>query len=231
MRWTARCSTHTAGPTSARPASSSSTTRTMKRRRPGKASKKKKPWRYRWPDDVRDEVLGRLLELNAQRAKEEALAGAASGKSEQFRTQGQRKKRGNSWHDPTLGQVGLDSHVDDPVPKTPSEVRARLTHALALDLVGPEPDDPQVSEILNVPPSRWYLTGFLVPWSAPVRQKQDEDDTQGELGFAEPATAADEDDNKDEPPGARRGHFPSSIGISVLVPAGRDGTARHRAMG
>ena len=23
--------------------------------------KKKKPWRYRWPDEVRDEVLARLL--------------------------------------------------------------------------------------------------------------------------------------------------------------------------
>jgi len=37
---------------------------------------KKKPWRYRWPDAVHDEVLARLLDLNAQRAKEEALAGA-----------------------------------------------------------------------------------------------------------------------------------------------------------
>lgn len=41
---------------------------------------KKKPWRYRWPDDVRDEVLARLLELNAKRAKEEQLAGAAAVK-------------------------------------------------------------------------------------------------------------------------------------------------------
>ncbi len=41
---------------------------------------KKKPWRYRWPDAVRDEVLARLLELNAERAKEEALAGAAAAK-------------------------------------------------------------------------------------------------------------------------------------------------------
>ena len=39
--------------------------------------KRKKPWRYRWPDDVRDEVLARLLALNAQRAEEERLAGAA----------------------------------------------------------------------------------------------------------------------------------------------------------
>jgi hypothetical protein len=45
---------------------------------PGKASKRRKPWRYRWPDDVRDEVLGRLLALNAQRAKEEALAAEAA---------------------------------------------------------------------------------------------------------------------------------------------------------
>jgi hypothetical protein len=33
--------------------------------------KKKKPWRYRWPDAVRDEVLARLLELNAERAQEQ----------------------------------------------------------------------------------------------------------------------------------------------------------------
>jgi len=45
---------------------------------PGKPSKRRKPWRYRWPDDVRDDVLGRLLELNAQRADEERLAGEAA---------------------------------------------------------------------------------------------------------------------------------------------------------
>ncbi|MFT3879462.1 MAG: hypothetical protein QM703_07360 [Gemmatales bacterium] len=38
------------------------------------ASKKKKPWRYRWPDEFRDEVLARLLELNKVRAEEERLA-------------------------------------------------------------------------------------------------------------------------------------------------------------
>ncbi len=38
---------------------------------------KKKPWRYRWPDDFRDEVLARLLELNEQRHKEEMLAAKA----------------------------------------------------------------------------------------------------------------------------------------------------------
>ena len=34
--------------------------------------KRKKPYRYRWPDDIRDEVLARLLELNAQRPKRKA---------------------------------------------------------------------------------------------------------------------------------------------------------------
>ncbi len=41
----------------------------------GKARKRKKPWRFRWPDEIRDEVLARLLKLNAERAKEEELAG------------------------------------------------------------------------------------------------------------------------------------------------------------
>ena len=33
--------------------------------------RKKRPYRYRWPDHVRDEVLARLMEMNAQRADEE----------------------------------------------------------------------------------------------------------------------------------------------------------------
>ena len=41
---------------------------------------KKKPWRYRWPDEVRDEVLARLLALNAERAVEEARAGATDAR-------------------------------------------------------------------------------------------------------------------------------------------------------
>ena len=39
---------------------------------------RKKPYRYRWPDDIRDEVLARLLELNADCAAEEARAGTAA---------------------------------------------------------------------------------------------------------------------------------------------------------
>ena len=39
--------------------------------------RKKKPYRYRWPDTIRDEVLARLLALNAERAAEEVRAGTA----------------------------------------------------------------------------------------------------------------------------------------------------------
>ena len=39
---------------------------------------RRKPYRCRWPDDVRHEVLARLLELNAQRATEEMCAGMAA---------------------------------------------------------------------------------------------------------------------------------------------------------
>ena len=41
---------------------------------------KKKPYRYRWPDEVQAEVLARLLELNAARAAEETRSGVAAGK-------------------------------------------------------------------------------------------------------------------------------------------------------
>jgi hypothetical protein len=45
-------------------------------------SQNEKPWRYRWPEEIHDEVLARLLELNLQRAQEEILGGkAAEGKA------------------------------------------------------------------------------------------------------------------------------------------------------
>ena len=41
--------------------------------------RKKKPYRYRWPDTVRGEVLSRLLALNAEREAAEARSGALGG--------------------------------------------------------------------------------------------------------------------------------------------------------
>lgn len=40
---------------------------------PEGTSKRKKPWRYRWSEEVHDEVLARLLKLNQERADEEKL--------------------------------------------------------------------------------------------------------------------------------------------------------------
>lgn len=47
--------------------------------REGKGQKRKKPWRYRWPDEVRDQVLARLLALNQKRHEEEVRLGIAPG--------------------------------------------------------------------------------------------------------------------------------------------------------
>ena len=35
------------------------------------SSRQRKPWRYRWPDPIRDDVLSRLMALNEERATEE----------------------------------------------------------------------------------------------------------------------------------------------------------------
>lgn len=40
--------------------------------------RRKLPWRYRWPDSVRDDVLARLLALNAERYEEEVNLGLHS---------------------------------------------------------------------------------------------------------------------------------------------------------
>jgi hypothetical protein len=53
---------------------------------------------------------------------------------------------------------------------TPIEVRRKLVHTLGLDLVGPDRDSDLLNEILPQAPSRWYLTGFLVPIDAEVEQ-------------------------------------------------------------
>jgi hypothetical protein len=39
---------------------------------------RKKPWRFRWPDEVQAEIVARLLELNAERARAESRSGVAA---------------------------------------------------------------------------------------------------------------------------------------------------------
>jgi hypothetical protein len=72
---------------------------------------KKKPWRYRWPDPFRDEVLARLLALNAQRHKEEQLAGKHSSHQERTLKDNnleKKTKRKKSQPDSTQQEMEFD---------------------------------------------------------------------------------------------------------------------------
>ena len=96
------------------------------------------------------------------------------------------------------------------------EVRSELVKALKLDLVGPAENLGNPEEILPQGPSRWYLTGFLVPIGAERSQRADETasedlDQAGETGGLD-------DDAQPERPAARQRYFPSSIGVSLLAP-------------
>jgi hypothetical protein len=100
---------------------------------------------------------------------------------------------------------------------TPVDVRRDLVDALKLDLIGPENGSDLEAEVLPQAPSRWYLTGFLVPLEASEAQRSDEtgqDDFDSEGGDGDGA----DDDTTPEPRAARRAYFPSSIGLSLLVP-------------
>jgi hypothetical protein len=104
---------------------------------------------------------------------------------------------------------------------TASDVRRSLVEALQLDLVGPRTGDPAhapyAEEVLPVAPSKWYLTGFLVPYEAPASQRADDDadDLVDQPGRKVEA----DDDAAPEAASARKAFFPSSMGVSVLVPA------------
>lgn len=102
---------------------------------------------------------------------------------------------------------------------TPAEVRARLVAAVHLDLVGPAHDDgARATEILGTPPSRWYLCGFLVPYAAQVAERGDD----GGDEQIEDASGRGRGDDEPVPDtaAARKDLFPSSMGLSVIVPPG-----------
>lgn len=102
---------------------------------------------------------------------------------------------------------------------TSADVRARLTHSLRLDLIGPAPAEPQAAEVLDRAPTRWYLSGFLAPWNAPASQKEDEEGQEEIEGLQAGESGGEDDDEQSrEGQAARRGRFPSSVGVSVLVP-------------
>jgi len=103
---------------------------------------------------------------------------------------------------------------------TPVTARDQLVHVLAEDLIGPAVGSLHATETLGAAPSRWYLTGFLVPHEAGDEQRadptaQEEMDLDGDAGGTD-------DDTPPEKVSGRRAFFPSSLGISVLVPGDTD---------
>lgn len=99
-----------------------------------------------------------------------------------------------------------------------SDVRARLVEALKLDLVGPWAGHVLAEERLQgwVRPSNWYLTGFLIPSGTPPERSADADENDDFELVPESAGLAEE--SNDERKAAKKGFFPSSMGLSFLVP-------------
>ena len=106
---------------------------------------------------------------------------------------------------------------------TSAQVRDQLVDSLRLDLVGPWPGHAFEEEKLRgwERPSVWYLTGFLVPSGAPPEQRVDagEDDEMDET----PAQVGLGEESTEERRAAKKAFFPSSMGLSFLVPAEADG--------
>ena len=97
-------------------------------------------------------------------------------------------------------------------------VRARIVDALKLDLVGPWAGHALADEQLPMRerPSNWYVAGFLIPTGAPEdkRSDADEDDDLDTV----PQTAGLAEESNDDRKAARKAFFPSSMGLTFLVP-------------
>ncbi|MCA9543982.1 MAG: hypothetical protein KC613_06310, partial [Myxococcales bacterium] len=99
-------------------------------------------------------------------------------------------------------------------------IRDHLIQALQADLVGPYDVDQgdTAVEVLSMPPSRWYLTGFLA-----TEQTRDNDDPEAD---DEGGAGDDLDDGATAAAVAESGTtqrklFPASMGLSVLLPPGQ----------
>jgi hypothetical protein len=95
-------------------------------------------------------------------------------------------------------------------------IREKLVEAIRLDPVGPSENLGNPAEVLPQAPSRWYLTGFLVPLGAEPSQRADEASTH-DLDPALEGGGVD-DGVRPEPAAARQRYLPSSIDVSLLVP-------------
>lgn len=96
--------------------------------------------------------------------------------------------------------------------------REHLVRAVAADLVGPfDLDKPEAREVLRLPPSRWYLTGFLAPEVA-----REEDDPTADEDLAAGDDQDEEETAGHDPEPKQKKRLPASLGLSVLLAPGSE---------
>ena len=119
---------------------------------------------------------------------------------------------------PEEGVLETDAERYSGPPANSVEVRDRLIEALKLDLVGPWVGHELAEERLPgwVRPSNWYLTGFLIPSDTPTDQKDDDDDDDDFGGEVSEEPGLPEE-SSEERQAAKKGYFPSSMGLSFLA--------------
>lgn len=110
--------------------------------------------------------------------------------------------------------------MTDPLLTAP---RNHLIQALEADFIGPfrrglkgadGSDGRDSSEELPLPPSRWYLTGFL----APEGGREEREDAQDNLDVGDDET--EEETCGSSPDPKKKNFMPASMGLTVFVPAG-----------
>ena len=102
---------------------------------------------------------------------------------------------------------------------TSADIRSDLVDTLRRDLIGPLPSDTALAnEILPSRPSRWYLTGWLVPTGAPADQRRGTSGDEGDLGTGQSGGGNGLDDDGGDPAAPPSAFLPASIGLSVFVP-------------
>ncbi len=79
----------------------------------GGGRSKKKPWRYKWPERVHDEVLARLLALNHQRVVQRVVGRAATDKSSKKKCSKRKRTKRKTKRKPSATQPALFDEPDD----------------------------------------------------------------------------------------------------------------------
>ena len=98
-----------------------------------------------------------------------------------------------------------------------TEIREVLINTLRLDLVGPQNGLGNPDEILDQAPSRFYLTGFLVPVGLIGEERSNEEINDEILDELPDPHRRDDTDTPDRP-SAKKKLFPASMGLSFIIP-------------